>query len=191
MKKVVFIIIIVLIIGSIGFGGYLFTKNIKEDKKLTNEMMQKLIKEYNKFDKSIGDFASKREEFYVMQEDAYLESISQNVETWNNFVSDYSKSIVNIKKNSKLLDKYCFNKFASIEVNNSCTKFIANYEAAMNYYISDIKSYNKNIVEKYNSWISENNYDYQKLENGKLSAYKDYIDYDKDNEFFGKEEENE
>ena len=154
-------------------------------------MMKKLIKEYEKFDISINEFASKREEFYLMQEDAYLQTISQNIETWNNFVNEYSKLIVNIKDNSKLLDKYCFNKFASVEVNSKCTKYIANYEAAMNYYITDVKSYNKNIVAKYNGWISDNNFDYQKLQEGKLSAYKDYIDYDKDNEYFGKEEENE
>ena len=191
MKKVIFIVIIILVILLAGFGFYLFTKNIKEDKKLTNEMMKKLVKEYDIFDKNIKEFASKREEFYLMQENAYLQSISENPENWNNFINDYSKIIVDIKNNSKLLDKYCFNKFASVEVNSKCTNYVANYEAAMNYYISDINNYNNNIVKKYNSWLTDNNYEYQKLEEGKLSAYKDYIDYDKDNDYFGKEEENE
>ena len=191
MKKVIFIVIIILVILLAGFGFYLFTKNIKEDKKLTNEMMKKLVKEYDIFDKNIKEFASKREEFYLMQENAYLQSISENPENWNNFINDYSKIIVDIKNSSKLLDKYCFNKFASVEVNSKCTNYVANYEAAMNYYISDINNYNNNIVKKYNSWLTDNNYEYQKLEEGKLSAYKDYIDYDKDNDYFGKEEENE
>ena len=55
----------------------------------------------------------------------------------------------------------------------------------MNYYITDIKGYNKT-VEEYNKWASENGKN--KLNEGKFPVYKKYIDFDKDGEYFGKEE---
>ena len=191
MKKVVLVVIVVLIIVLFGTGGFLFVKNLKKDTKLTNETIKILLKEYEKFDSDINLFASKREELYSMLDESYNENISKNVDIWNSLIDEYSKIVLDIKNDSKVLDKYCFNKFGSIEVNSKCTNYIANYEAAMNYYIFDIKSYNKNIVEKYNNWVDANEFKYKKLANGELTAYKDYIDYDKDKEYFGKDENDE
>ncbi|MEI3507648.1 MAG: hypothetical protein V8R01_00670 [Bacilli bacterium] len=57
----------------------------------------------------------------------------------------------------------------------------------MNYYITDIKGYNKT-VDEYNTWVTEGGYNYGKLNKAKFVVYKDYIDFDKDGEYFGKEE---
>ena len=99
----------------------------------------------------------------------------------------HKQNLENIENNSEKLKENCVVKFADPNVNSKCTIFKSTYEAANNYYISDIKDYNKT-VEEYNEWAEKNNK--EKLNKIKLTIYKDYIDYDEDGEYFGKEEVN-
>ena len=49
----------------------IFSKNIKEDQKITKEKMKEIVKSYSSFNKNVESFASKREEFYKLLENAY------------------------------------------------------------------------------------------------------------------------
>ncbi|MBQ9011866.1 MAG: hypothetical protein IJ093_04380, partial [Bacilli bacterium] len=102
--------------------------------------------------------------------------------------SRYENAIKEVEDSSDVLKENCIVRYADVNVNSKCTNFKVNYEAAMNYFITDIKGYNKT-VKQYNQWVSDNNYDYGKLNEGKLVVYKKYIDFDKDGECFGKGEE--
>ena len=62
----------------------------------------------------------------------------------------------------------------------------ANYEAAHNYYISDVKLYNQ-MIDEYDKYNLENGGTFAKVNKAEYKVYKDYIDYDKDGEYFGKE----
>lgn len=188
MKKVVWILVVLFFILLICFGGYIFAKNVREDQELTKEKMKEINKAYKEFNSGVMAFAAKREELYSFLENTYLEDIANNYQNWNLYIDSYEKTIKEVEKNSSVLKESCFIKFASVEVNSNCTNFIANYEAAMNYYITDIKNYNK-IVKEYNTWAEANSK--EKLEKGKLVVHKKYIDFDKDGEYFGKEENNE
>ena len=190
MKRKIVIIILILILITIGVVGYLFIDSIKEDQAITKEKAKEITDAYSKFDESLKQFIILREQYYVTRENTYLEEFSKDYETWNKFIEDYANSVKEITKNSKALEKNCVVKFADINVNSKCTNFKANYEAAMNYYITDIKAYNK-IVKQYNDWVDENKYNYGKLNEGTFPVYKDYIDFDKDGEYFGKDEDNE
>ena len=190
-KRVLIIVFLVLFISVISLGVYLFAKNVREDQQLTKEKMKEISAAYNVFNKDIEKFASDRETLYKNLQETYLENLESSYETWNKYMDDYAITIKKIEKDSKTLKKSCFIKFASIEINNKCTNFKANYEAAMNYYIADVKNYNKMVVKEYNDWAKNNGKENQLLNEAKLVIYKDYIDFDKDGEYFGKEDEGE
>lgn len=188
MKRKIVIIILLLILIAIGTLGYFFIDSIKEDQAITKEKAKEITEEYTKFDEAINQFANLREQLYVTKENTYLEEFAKEYENWNKFIADYEKTIKDVEDNTKVLKENCTVKFADIRVQSKCTNFKANYEAAMNYYITDIKSYNKT-VKQYNDWVDENKYNYGKLNEGTFPVYKKYIDYDKDGEYFGKAEE--
>ena len=186
MKRKIVIIILCLILVGLGVLVYLFIDNIKEDQAITKEKAKEITSSYEKFYSSIEAFAALREKLYVTRENTFLEEFATDYEIWNKFIEDYAESIKDVEKNSKTLKKDCVIKFADIKANSSCTNFKANYEAAMNYYITDIKSYDKT-VEQFNKWAEENNKE-GRLKKGTYPVYKKYIDFDEDGEYFGKGE---
>lgn len=185
-KTVIKILIITIILLLIAFGVYTFISSFKEDKEITKEKMKEITENYQKFNDSVLTFAKGRDYIYNQRENTYLEEYAKNTDAWNKLIKDHQTNIENIEKNSKILKENCTYKYADPNVNSKCTVFKSTYEAAMNYYISDIKSYNKSVNE-YNEWAKNNNKN--ALNKGKLPIYKDYIDYDNDKEYFGKEEE--
>ena len=165
--------------------GYFFIDSIKEDQAITKEKSKEIVSSYKKFNSSIREFASLREEYYQARENTFLEEFSKDTDYWNDLMARYAKSIEDVESNSKMLKESCKVKFADINASSSCTNFNANYEAAMNYYITDVKNHNKT-VKQYNDWVDENKYNYGKLNEGSFPVYKKYIDFDKDGEYFGK-----
>lgn len=184
-KKIILILILIIVLTLLIFGIYTFITNFKEDKKITIQKANQIIESYNKFNESVLTFAKERDNIYKLRENVYLEEFATNTEGWNNLMNSHSQNIEQIEKNSKLLKENCKVTFADPNVNSKCTVFKSTYEAANNYYISDIKSYNKTVKE-YNDWATKNNKPI--LKEIKLEIHKDYIDYDKDGECFGKEE---
>ncbi len=187
MKRKIIIFIVTIILLLIAFSIYHLVTSVKQDKEITEEKMQQILIAYESFNTAIQDFAKKREEYYKSLENAFLEEFANKYNDWNNLITNYEKSIENVENSSEVLKENCIVQFADVNVNSKCTTFKANYEAAMNYYINDIKNYNKTVNE-YNTWVSEGGYNYGKLNKGKFTIYEDYIDFDKDGEYFGKEE---
>ena len=77
-------------------------------------------------------------------------------------------------------------EYGDIGARTKCTNFKANYEAAQNYYLTDVEVYNK-LVDDYDKWNAVNgggNPVVNKLEKVTID---DYIDFDGDGEYFGKE----
>lgn len=188
-KKIILAILIVLlicVIGLIAFGVFKFASNIKEDQAITTKKINEISEKYNEFNSSIQAFAALREEIYTSKEEIYLEEISNNTDYWNTLIDKYAASIKDVEAKAKDLKDDCKIRFADVGTNGRCTNFKANYEAAMNYYITDVKVYNK-MVKEYNDWVGTSS-KYSKLEEAKLVVYDDYIDYDGDGDKFGKEE---
>ena len=95
--------------------------------------------------------------------------------------------IQKVEDSARTLKENCDIEYGDVSVSTKCNTFKANYEAAMNYYISDAKLYNQ-MVDEYDKYNAENGNTYAKVNRAELSIYQDYIDYDKDGECFGKEE---
>ena len=169
MKKSLKIIgIVIIIIAIIFIGAWIWVDGLKEDRAETQAKMDEILKAYPNFNEAVDDFSNLRNQFYSYKEDLYLETLRDNADAWNTFMKTYEE-------------------YGDVNVSNKCTMFKANYESAMNYYISDIKLYNQ-MVDEYSKYNLENGNSYPKVNEGTLPIYKDYIDYDKDGEYFGKEE---
>ncbi len=184
-KKIISILIVVMFLSLFAFGVYKFVSSFKEDQALTTAKMKQILNYYDKFNISVLNFAEARDYFYEQRQQTFIEEFSRNVEGWNILIENYEKKITEVEKNSKFLKKNCQVKFADPNVSSKCTIFKSTYEGAMNYFISDIKNYNKN-VEEYNEWAKNNNK--LQLNKGNLVVYKKYIDFDNDKQYFGKEE---
>lgn len=185
MKRKIVIGILVGILVIFGVVIYLFIDSIKEDQTITKEKTKEISKAYEKFNSSIQAFAALREEYYQKRENTFLEEFAKETDNWNDFAKDYEKIIKEIDTDSKTLKENCVVKFADIEASSKCTNFKANYEAAMNYYISDAKNYNKT-ADQYNKWVDGSKFNYKKLNKMTFPVYKKYIDFDKDGDYFGK-----
>lgn len=190
MKKSLIIIgIVILIIVIIFVGAWIWVDGLKEDKAATKVKMDEIKEAYPNFNKAVDEFSNLRNQFYTYKEDLYLETLRDNSESWNNFINTYMAGIQKVEDSAKVLKENCEIEYGDVSVSTKCNTFKANYEAAMNYYISDAKLYNQ-MVDEYDKYNAENGGTFAKVNKAELKIYQDYIDYDKDGECFGKEEAN-
>lgn len=188
MKKSLKIIGIVIIINIVLVVlACAWAKGLKKDQKETKAKMQLVLTSYKDFDSSIDEFSNKRNKLYEYKEDLYFETLSANADSWNKFMEEYAEGIKKVENTSKELKNNCDIEYGDVGTRSKCTSFKANYEAAHNYYISDVKMYNK-LVDSYNEWNSEQKGKYKTVNKATYPVYEKYIDYDKDGEYFGKEE---
>ncbi len=186
MKRFLKIIGIVIVINAILFAlAWIWISGIKEDQKQTKKKMKIIQNAYVDFNKTIDEFSDMRNNLYEQREDLYYETLADSADYWNKFIDNYAKEVEKLEKNSKDLKKNCKIKYGDVNTRSKCTNFVANYEAAHNYYISDIKMYN-NLVDDYKKWNEDNKY--PSLNKGTFPIYEKYIDFDEDGEYFGKEE---
>lgn len=184
-KLIKYLIIVGIILIIIIVGVVLFIKDFNKDRKETLKVMEKIKTNYKSFSPLIDQFLEKRTNFYNLKEQLMLlEDVETKKMELLNTMTEYENLIIQIDNENKFLKKNCQIKYFDNSVNNTCDLFKQEYEAAMNYYITDINVYN-NFVKEYNNWIDENNNGLEKLEKKELTLYKDYIDYDKDGSYLG------
>ncbi len=188
MKKSLMIIgVVILIIVVIFIGAWIWVDGLKVDKAATKVKMDEIKEAYPDFNTAVDEFSNLRNQFYTYKEDLYLETLRDNSEEWNNFINTYMAGIQKVEDSARTLKENCDIEYGDVSVSTKCNTFKANYEAAMNYYISDAKLYNQ-MVDEYDKYNAENGNTFAKVNRAELSIYQDYIDYDKDGECFGKEE---
>ena len=188
MKKSLKILGIVIIIIVILFvAAWMWVSGFKKDQKDTKNKVKEVVDNYPNFNKAVNEFSEARNKFYEYKENLYLETLSQKTNDWNVFIKSYADAIVKVEESAKNLKGDCKIKYGDVRANSKCTTFKANYEAAVNYYISDIKMYNK-LIDEYIEWNKKQNNKYQNPEKGTFPVSKKYIDYDNDGKYFGKEE---
>lgn len=182
MKKVVIILIVVLIfLGGIFFFGFKFVKEYNEDVKNTKEILEKINTEYGDFENHIVEYnKSLTKLIELLKTSNYIEKIDSNKENLLKLMNDVTTELDKISS-YKNLNKYCTNKFSDGKTNRNCSSFSKTYEKSYNVYIDVVSVYN-DVAKKYNELVDESNqmkiYD---------SKYKDYVDYDKDGTYLGKD----
>lgn len=187
MKKSLTIIGVVILVTAIIFiGAWVWFSGLKEDRAATQAKMDKILEAYPTFNQMVNDFSNLRNQFYSYKEDLYLETLRDNAEAWNTFMSNYADGIQKVEDSAQVLKENCDLEYGDVKVSTKCTNFKVNYEAAMNYYISDVKLYNQ-MVSEYEKYNTEGGGKYPVVNKAEYKIYEDYIDYDKDGEYFGKE----
>lgn len=179
--------VVIIIIAIVFIGAWIWASDLKEDRKETQKKMDEIADAYPEFNQAVDDFSKLRNQFYEYKEDLYLETLRENAEAWNTFMDSYAKGIQNVEDKALVLKKNCEIEYGDVGASTKCTTFKANYEAAHNYYISDINMYNE-MVDEYDKYNKENGATFSVVNKAKYVVYKDFIDYDKDGESFGKEE---
>lgn len=188
MKKSLTIIGVVMIIIVIIFiCAWIWVDGLKEDTAITKKKMDEVLETYPKFNEEVDNFSKLRNQLYESKEDLYLETLRDNAASWNTFMENYKNSIMKVENTALILKKNCAEEYGDVNVSSKCTTFKANYEAAHNYYISDVKMYNQ-MVDEYDVYNAEHGNGYAKVNKASYGPYDDYIDYDKDGEYFGKDE---
>ena len=188
MKKSLLVIGIVLLIIIILFvGAWIWVDGLKEDTKITKEKMDAVKEAYPIFNQAVIDFSNLRNKFYEYKENLYLETLRDNADAWNVFMKEYADGIQKVEDAALVLKENCDIEYGDVQVSTKCDDFKVSYEPAMNYYISDVKLYNS-MVDEYDKYNMENGNKFPKVNKGEFKVYQDYIDYDKDGEYFGKEE---
>ena len=188
MKKSLKVIGIVFAVVAVLFVlACIWASGLKEDQKNTKKTMKLILDNYENFNNRVEEFSDFRNKFYEMKEDIYLDTLSEKADEFNKMIEEYADSIKEVEKASKNLKGNCKIKYGDVNTNSKCTTFKANYEAAHNYYISDIKSYNE-MIDDYNKKTKDETNQSTEVKKGEYPVYKKYIDFDNDGEYFGKEE---
>ena len=181
-KKTVIVIMTISFILIIAGGVSLFVLGLKQDSKEVIKQMDDVNNEFEEFSTNTTIFEEKRDELYNNTlTNMFYDTIQQEDANVKKELKDYEKLVDIITKNTKTMDKLCTDVYyPDSKVNTKCKNYKSIYEQVVNYFISDINVYNKNI-EEYNKEKPDN-----KVE--KYNTTKKYIDYDNDKNYDGKEE---
>ena len=170
--KIMISIVIVLIILTVGLFIY---KQIDTRNKEKRKVEKEIVKNYQTFREKVEDFNEERK-IYVNQveSDLFVES-SYKYPEWITEIDKYTEKVDIIDKNSDYLKEKCINHlYSNQDIKNKCEAFIIAYETAFNYYVKDIMLFNESIEE----------FNKEDLEQYELKY--DYVDINKDGNFFGK-----
>ena len=160
----------------------LFFKGIMDDTKVTNHQMLEVKRLNSNFDSYIDEYNATRNALIFLLGETYTDHLDlkyDNIVMLLDKEQDYVKDVSDVISQ---LDGYCRGKvYSDQSVNQICVNYPVNYEELVNVFLGDIEHVNtmvSNYLEKHSGNISF----YQ------TDLFKDYIDYDGDGVYSGKEE---
>ena len=173
---------LILIISG-GFSSFLV--GLREDKENTLNLMKVVDDEFETFSANTSVFENFREDLYedVLGGVVCDQLIQKNNDITNKF-SNYENLVDELNKGVVKLDKlYKDVYYPNSSTNSKCSNYKNIYEQVNNYFVGDVNIYNKNIVSC-NKNITDSN-----LLIKEYKTKKEYIDYNNDKKYEGKEEE--
>lgn len=164
-----------------------FVTSLKTDKQEINKRMKVITGTYEVFKTNANTFSSLRDDLYTnVFSEIYYETLKENIAIYKTKLAEYEKSLEQIETEALTLQKNCRGVYyPEAEVNTKCTTYAKSYEEMVNYFVNDVTQVNNNI-EEYNKYQTENATGNPLLE--KYKTKKQYIDFNKDKKFEGKEE---
>ncbi|HIR49496.1 MAG TPA: hypothetical protein IAB35_05905 [Candidatus Faecimonas gallistercoris] len=164
-----------------------FTVGFKQDKKEVEKRMKIVNSTYEIFKKKVQKFNTTRDDLYNnVFSQLYFETLNQTITNCLQELQNYETQLDKVENSAKKLQKNCENiYFPSADVNTKCKTYATSYEEIVNYFINDIKQVNDNI-EEYNNYNQENKTGIAPIQ--KYNTTKDYIDFNQDKEYAGKED---
>lgn len=185
-KTVGYVLLVISLIMIISGGVSSFLVGLKADKDLTYRMMGDVSTEFESFSTFTTLFEEERDNLYVnvLNNMSYDTMFVTDANT-KMVLSNYESLVDELGRKVVVLDDLCDDVYyPDSDVNNKCSNYKSIYEQVVNYFVSDINSYNDN-VNKFNQYQLQLGTT-TVIENYETS--KKYIDYNKDKEFDGKEE---
>ena len=185
MRKIAYFIMtfsfILIVSGSVST----FVINLRDDQNATRQRMVVVGDKFEDFSANTSVFESFREDLYGgIFDNVYFDTLYSNDINIKNKLSNYENLVDELKKNTNSLDELCNDMYyPDGTINSKCNNYKSIYEQVVNYFVTDINNYNNN-VKKYNEYQKSINSDKT------LALYKtdkDYIDYNEDKIFDGKE----
>lgn len=189
-KKTALILFLLGIVSLITGFILMFISSVKEDQEEMNKRAVEITTKYKKFKAELIKVNDERDLLHKEVLDTiYYESFEKNDTSYKNRLLTYEENITNLSKSYKKMKEYCNSGiyYASSDANSKCVAFNLSYEQMINTFVDDISMYNSNI-DKYNKWLDEQGTT-TSLKLQKYETKKTYIDFNKDGEYSGKEEE--
>ena len=177
-KKVLIItfVVIILIIPIV-----MILKNIKDDNDLLSKIMNEITTSSSVLEDNIKIYNQNRDKLVSSLNGYYSDMLANDYDKYINILKDQENIIKAIYSNVEALADNCGDRlFSKKEVNNICNNFEDYYETVVNVYIDDETKVNE-LIKSYNKNTNKNLVEYH---SDKIT---DYIDYNKDGEYLGRE----
>ena len=162
-----------------------FVVGFREDKEATQLRMTTVEDVYGTFGVQMDTFNDIRNHLYLtVFEDVYYDTLYTNDLELKKSFEQYEGVVDQLSKTATQLKELCSDVyFSEKDVNTMCKGYSEVYEQVMNAFVSDVALYNDNI-DQYNQYQIDAA---GSLRIEKYVTNKDYIDYNGDEEYSGKE----
>ena len=174
---------LVLIVSG-GFSSFL--TGLHDDRVEVLRRMEDVNAEFEGFNTNVSIFEEYRDNLYnEVLGNVYYETMYQNDKDVKSTLSTYESIVDELEKSTKKLDVLCKNiYYPKSDTNHKCVTYKNIFEQVVNYFVTDIYIYNDN-VKKYNEY--QENYNKDLIVMG-YNIEMDYIDYNNDGVFDGRED---
>lgn len=144
------------------------------------EIEKTLVADLENFKNQIDSFTNARDEYSNNVEiNMFPETFEEEYENWIIEIDKYTAVLDKIDSSSKNLKKNCIDHhYSDTNVKNKCDAFNTAYETIVNYYVTDITSFNNNLDELNKDLIRKK---------GKYDLKYKLIDANKDGNYLGTE----
>ena len=184
-KKLVVIILVIFLVAIIVLYGVIagkeVLKNYREDKRNTLDIMSKVDDEYKNFESKISSYNyNLKKVVTLINESNYYAEFNKNKKEMIELLDAATKQL-NEMAGYETLRNNCDRTYSDGKTNRACASYSKTYEKSVNVYVDVVKAYN-NVVSKINESFPDSKFDEYK------SEITEYIDYNKDGTYLGKEE---
>lgn len=156
-----------------------FFVNITKDSKNTKLNVDSIKKSYALLTDSVNKYNETREKFNTLTTGLVLDNYKEKHDEFIELLTNYNKIINNIDNYVANIKAKCALVSSTSEVSNICASYDTTYEKLVNLYVNDINKYNE-IITKYNEFKKEELALFE-------AVYEDYIDYNNDNVYEGRD----
>lgn len=181
-KKFFGVVIISLIVIIVVLFIFFFFKGILDDNKMTNHRMMEIKRINNNLDSYISDFNKNRNTLIFLLGKTYTDQLDLKYDNIVMLLDKEEEQVKNVLDVVSKLDDYCHDKvYSDQSVNQICVDYPVSYESMANVFVGDVQHINgmvSNYLEKHNGNVSPYHTD----------LFNDYIDYNGDGVYSGKEE---
>ena len=173
--------IVMVIAGSI----CVFVISLNADREETQKRMGVVNKEFESFNEIITTFEAERDSLYTEYfGNVFYDTLETNDPIIKTKLTNYEKVVNDITKKADAMKDLCEDVYyPDSSVNSKCSDYKLIYEQVVNYFVEDVKLYN-DTIKTFNEQQAAAGSTFA------LMTYKtefDYIDYNKDGSFDGKE----